>query len=100
MFSDILLTADYDRTLTAPDSTVPERNLEAIRYFMENGGSFTVNTGRSIPMIEAFREKVPVNAPLLPVTLSRLLTSAHRALACAAPSTCSSRATVSRPFVR
>ena len=65
MFSDILLTVDYDRTLTAPDSTIPERNLEAIRYFMENGGSFTVNTGRSIPMIEAFREKVPVNAPLL-----------------------------------
>ena len=30
-FSDILLTADYDRTLTAPDSSIPERNLEAIR---------------------------------------------------------------------
>ena len=34
-FSDILLTVDYDRTLTAPDSSIPERNLEAIRYFME-----------------------------------------------------------------
>ena len=65
MFSDILLTVDYDRTLTAPDSTVPQRNLEAIRYFMENGGTFTVNTGRSIPMTRAFRDKIPVNAPLL-----------------------------------
>ena len=65
MFSDVLLTVDYDRTLTAPDSTVPERNLEAIRYFMENGGTFTVNTGRSIPMTRAFRDVVPVNAPLL-----------------------------------
>ena len=65
MFSQVLLTVDYDRTLTAPDSTVPERNLEAIRYFMENGGTFTVNTGRSIPMIRAFRDKIPVNAPLL-----------------------------------
>ena len=65
MFSDILLTVDYDRTLTAPDSTIPERNLEAIRYFMENGGAFTVNTGRSMPMIRAFRDIVPVNAPLL-----------------------------------
>lgn len=64
-FSDILLTADYDRTLTAPDSTIPERNLEAIRYFMENGGTFTVNTGRSMPMTAVFRDKVPVNAPLL-----------------------------------
>ena len=65
MFSDILLTVDYDRTLTAPDSSIPQRNLEAIRYFMENGGTFTVNTGRSIPMIKAFRDRVPVNAPLL-----------------------------------
>ena len=64
-FSDILLTVDYDRTLTAPDSTIPERNLEAIRYFMENGGAFTVNTGRSVPMTAAFRDRVPVNAPLL-----------------------------------
>ena len=65
IFSDVLLTVDYDRTLTAPDSTIPERNLEAIRFFMENGGAFTVNTGRSIPMAKAFMDKVPVNAPLL-----------------------------------
>ena len=65
LFSDILLTVDYDRTLTATDSTIPERNLEAIRYFMENGGAFTVNTGRSLPMTRVFRDKVPVNAPLL-----------------------------------
>ena len=65
MFSDVLLTVDYDRTLTAHDSTIPERNLQAIRYFMENGGAFTVNTGRSMPMIHAFKDKVPVNAPLL-----------------------------------
>ena len=65
MFSDVLLTVDYDRTLTAPDSTIPARNLEAIRYFMDNGGTFTVNTGRSVPMTHAFRDVVPVNAPLL-----------------------------------
>ena len=65
MFSDILLTVDYDRTLTAPDSTIPERNLEAIRWFIENGGAFTVNTGRSLPMAQAFKDKVPTNAPLL-----------------------------------
>ena len=65
VFSDVLLTADYDRTLTAPDSTIPERNLEAIRYFIENGGVFTVNTGRSVPMTRVFRDVIPVNAPLL-----------------------------------
>ena len=65
IFSDVLLTVDFDRTLTAPDSTIPLRNLEAIRYFMDNGGAFTVNTGRSLPMTKVFRETVPVNVPLL-----------------------------------
>lgn len=66
IYSDILLTVDYDRTLTAPDSTIPERNLEAIRYFMAQGGAFTVNTGRSIPMSSGVLiPSVPVNAPLL-----------------------------------
>ncbi len=65
LFSDVLLTVDYDRTLTAPDSSIPVRNIEAIRYFMENGGAFTVNTGRSLPMTQVFRDVVPVNAPLL-----------------------------------
>lgn len=66
IYSDILLTVDYDRTLTAPDSTIPQRNIEAIRYFMENGGVFTVNTGRSIPMsLGRLLPDVPVNAPLL-----------------------------------
>ena len=32
IYSDVLLTVDYDRTLTATDATIPERNLEAIRY--------------------------------------------------------------------
>lgn len=64
-FSDVLLTVDYDRTLTAPDSTIPQRNLDAIRWFMDNGGAFTVNTGRSIPMTKTIQQLVPVNAPLL-----------------------------------
>ena len=65
MFRDILLAVDFDRTLTAKDASIPKRNIEAIRYFMENGGAFTVNTGRSMPMYRHHLGKVPVNAPLL-----------------------------------
>lgn len=65
LFSDVLLTVDFDRTLTAPDSTIPQRNLEAIRYFTENGGAFTVNTGRSVPMYRPQAPRVPANVPLL-----------------------------------
>lgn len=66
MFSDVLLTVDFDRTLTAPDSTIPRRNLEAIEYFMANGGTFTMNTGRSLPMArDNVLSKVPMNAPAI-----------------------------------
>lgn len=64
-FSDVLLTVDIDRTLTARDSSIPQRNLDAIRYFIDNGGAFTVNTGRSIPMCAPVWGKFPVSAPLL-----------------------------------
>lgn len=64
-YCDILLTVDFDRTLTAPDSTIPERNLTAIREFMAKGGTFTVNTGRSLPMFRRHMAEIPVNAPYL-----------------------------------
>ena len=65
MFSDVLLTVDYDRTLTGPDSVVPERNWEAIRYFVENGGTFTMNTGRSTTTMRDLLYTLPANAPLI-----------------------------------
>ena len=65
IFDKVLLTVDFDRTLTGPDSKIPERNLEAIRYFMENGGSFTVNTGRSTTTLRKYLTTLPVNAPFL-----------------------------------
>lgn len=65
MFSDFLLTVDFDRTLTAPDSTIPQRNIEAIEYFIANGGAFTVNTGRSVATFWKYLDTLPVNAPFL-----------------------------------
>ena len=58
MFSDILLTVDFDRTLTGPDSKIPQRNLDAIAFFMENGGKFTVNTGRSVATFHKYLDKL------------------------------------------
>lgn len=64
-FDDFLLTVDFDRTLTGPDSVIPQRNIEAIEYFMENGGAFTVNTGRSTATFWQYLDTIPVNAPFL-----------------------------------
>ena len=65
MFSNILLTVDFDRTLTGPDSKIPQRNLDAIAFFMENGGKFTVNTGRSVATFHKYLGNLPLNAPVL-----------------------------------
>lgn len=65
MFSDILLTVDFDRTLTALDGSIPQRNLDAIHYFIKNGGVFTVNTGRSYVSFRRYLDTVPVNGALL-----------------------------------
>lgn len=65
IFSDVLLTVDFDRTLTAPDSSIPQRNIAAIEYFMENGGKFTVNTGRSTGTFWQYLDTIPANAPFL-----------------------------------
>ena len=65
LFDNVLLTVDFDRTLTGPDARIPQRNIDAICYFMNNGGSFTVNTGRSLNTMRAHLDTIPVNAPYL-----------------------------------
>lgn len=64
-FSDILLAVDFDRTLTDRQSRIPQKNIDAIRYFTAQGGLFTVATGRSVPMFRAQQAKIPYNAPLI-----------------------------------
>ena len=69
-FSDVLLTVDFDRTLTAPDSTIPQRNVEAISYFIANGGGVAALAYTLVYLLvcgrtQVFRDVVPVNAPLL-----------------------------------
>ena len=45
-FSGILLCTDFDNTL-AYEQRVSPRNTEAIKYFQDNGGLFTIISGRS-----------------------------------------------------
>ncbi|MBO5867863.1 MAG: HAD-IIB family hydrolase [Oscillospiraceae bacterium] len=65
MFSDILLAVDFDHTLTGTNSKIPQRNLDAISYFMENGGAFTINTGRTPATLHHHMDRILYNAPLL-----------------------------------
>ena len=64
-FSNYLLVSDFDRTLTDRRGNIPQANLDAISYFMEHGGAFTIGTGRSLPMSRHRFRGIPLNAPLL-----------------------------------
>ena len=71
-FDGVLLASDFDNTILntaeprrtgGPLMPVSRRNVEAIRYFMENGGRFAVATGRALAAFEALAPQVPMNAP-------------------------------------
>ena len=63
-YSGILICSDIDGTLSA-GSGIPERNVTAIKAFQEEGGLFTVATGRSPDFIDGLFESVRLNAPVV-----------------------------------
>lgn len=64
-FSNVFFASDFDHTLTGQDNLLRQRNVDAIRYFISEGGIFTVASGRSIPLFAGRAALVPVNAPCI-----------------------------------
>lgn len=64
-FDRVLFASDFDHTLSNLKNEVPPENVEAIRYFMAEGGIFTIASGRSIPMLRQKAGLVPTNAPCI-----------------------------------
>ncbi len=66
-FDGVLFFSDYDDTLYNSQLAVSPENRAAIRYFQENGGRFSVATGRAwrtfTPQIE--QESLVLNAPVV-----------------------------------
>ncbi len=63
-FKNLLIVSDFDGTLTGSDGKIPEKNIEAIRYFIKNGGRFTVSTGRTMKGFHNYSSEL-INAPVL-----------------------------------
>lgn len=59
------LFSDMDGTLLDGSGNISEENKNAIRRFMENGGHFTVATGRSETIARPFLEKLDTNFPAI-----------------------------------
>ena len=62
-YDGYIIYTDLDQTLVGCDGKISERNLQKIKYFQENGGMFSVATGRTAKHLELFSMKV--NAPLI-----------------------------------
>ena len=62
-FEGVLICTDLDGTLLKNDKTISRENLEAIRYFKENGGRFTFVTGRMPCAVSRVADAVLPNAP-------------------------------------
>ena len=63
-FDGILICSDFDGTLFA-DGIISKENADAIRYFQENGGYFTITSGRYPAFLGKYRNFVDANTYLI-----------------------------------
>jgi len=64
-FHGVLLLSDMDGTLLNDEKTVPAKNIEAVKYFVENGGAFSIASGRAPASIIRYFSVLPVNVPII-----------------------------------
>lgn len=64
-FDGYVIVSDLDGTLLDDNKNISKENLTAINYFTNNGGKFTVATGRVIEATEGYLLKIEVNLPII-----------------------------------
>ena len=64
-FTGVLFASDFDHTISGMDGKIPEKNLEAIRAFIAEGGVFSVASGRGVPLFRHKASLLPINAPCI-----------------------------------
>lgn len=65
IFDGYLLVSDMDGTLLNSKGKLSEENKRAIEYFVDNGGQFTLATGRMLPSIKRHIHKMKVTLPVI-----------------------------------
>ena len=73
-FDGVLIISDYDNTITYTEGAllrdealppVPPENRQAVEYFMAEGGTFSVATGRALPAFVPIAPTIPMNGPTI-----------------------------------
>ena len=65
IFDGYLLCSDCDGTLTDSESKLSQKNIDSIRHFQEEGGLFTLATGRFPKYVMRFSEEFSPNTYLV-----------------------------------
>ena len=64
-FEGIVLCSDLDGTILENETTIHPENLEALAYFREHGGKFTIATGRQRKSAAYFLETLKPDFPII-----------------------------------
>ncbi len=64
-FENLVLVCDMDGTLLDSKRQLSDENRAALEYFVNNGGRFTVATGRMQSGIAKFVDYLPINVPAI-----------------------------------
>lgn len=82
-FEGMILACDMDGTLLDDDRQISQENQQALRYFTQEGGRFSLATGRAPQAIQPYIPQMPFNAPYSLLNGSLILDSSHHVLHCA-----------------
>ncbi len=82
-FEGMLLACDMDGTLLCSDRSISPANLHALQYFTEEGGLFSLATGRAFAAVTDYLGLLPVNAPYILLNGSLVMDAKHQPLHCA-----------------
>lgn len=63
-FEKVLIATDFDGTFADDHGNISKENIDAIKYFIANGGYFTVCTGRTYQGFHKYNDEY-INAPVL-----------------------------------
>ncbi|MFE5319756.1 Cof-type HAD-IIB family hydrolase [Paenibacillus sp. NPDC056579] len=64
-FAGYMLVTDMDGTLLDSGKTISRENREAIHRFVDEGGIFTLATGRIASSVQRFADTLPLGAPAI-----------------------------------
>ncbi len=64
-YSNYLIISDLDGTLINSQHFISQENLDAISFFIKNGGSFAIATGRSKDNIRPYIQNLTLNGPCI-----------------------------------